>query len=212
MLVVGGLRPSEPGADLTLLAELAGDPLAASLHPRPLTREAVAALVRHRLGEDVEEPFAAACHTSTGGNPLLLNELLKALDAEHVRPDAANVAVVNELGPRAASRAVLLRLARLPDPAVAVARALAVLGEGAETTAVARLAGLAEASSPRRRRFSSGPRWCAPIFRWDSSIRSSRPRSTATSRRESGSFATSRQPPCSAISARLPSRSRRTCW
>ena len=147
VLIVGGLRPSEPGADLTLLAELAGDPLAASLHPRPLTREAVAALVRHRLGEDVEEPFAAACHTSTGGNPLLLNELLKALDSEHVRPDAANVAVVNELGPRAASRAVLLRLARLPDPAVAVARALAVLGEGAETTAVARLAGLAEATS-----------------------------------------------------------------
>jgi DNA-binding CsgD family transcriptional regulator len=144
VLVVGSLRPSEPGADAALLAELAGDPLSGSLHPGPLTRDAVAELVRRRLGVAVEAPFVAACHTSTGGNPLLLNELLKALDGERVRPVAANVAVVNELGPRAASRAVLLRLARLPEPAVAVARALAVLGEGAEMATIARLAGLDE--------------------------------------------------------------------
>ena len=86
----------------------------------------------------------AACHTSTGGNPLLLNELLKALDGERVEPVAANVDLVNELGPRAASRAVLLRLARLPDAAVAVARSLAVLGEGAELGTIAALAGLGE--------------------------------------------------------------------
>ena len=120
VLVVGSLRPSEPGADAALLAELADDPLVESLRPGPFTEAAVADLVRTRLGDEVEAPFAAACHTSTGGNPLLLNELLKALDAEKVRPDAAHVGVVNELGPRAASRAVLLRLARLPSDAVAV--------------------------------------------------------------------------------------------
>src|SRR5262249_12519747 len=49
-----------------------------------------------------------------------------------------------DLGPRAASRAVLLRLARLPAEAVAVARAVAVLGEGAELATVAALAGVDE--------------------------------------------------------------------
>ena len=144
VLVVGSLRPAEPGSDATLLAELAGDPLTGSLQPGPLTRDAVAELVRRRLGDAVEPPFVAACHASTGGNPLLLNELLKALDGERVEPVAANVELVNELGPRAASRAVLLRLARLPETAVAVARSLAVLGEGAELGTIAGLAGLDE--------------------------------------------------------------------
>ena len=53
------------------------------------------------------------------GNPLLLNELLKTLAADGVPPDAAHVDVVAELGPRAVSRAVLLRLARLSEDAVA---------------------------------------------------------------------------------------------
>ena len=57
-------------------------------------------------------------------------------------PDEAHVAVVAELGPRAASRAVLLRLARLPPDAVRVARSVAVLGDGAELAAVGALAGL----------------------------------------------------------------------
>ena len=43
-----------------------------------------------------------------------------------VKPDAAHVDVVADIGPRAVSRTVLLRLARLPDEAVSVARAVAV--------------------------------------------------------------------------------------
>ena len=57
-------------------------------------------------------------------------------------PDAEHVSVVAELGPRAASRAVLLRLARLSPDAVNMARALAVLGDGAELGVVGALAGL----------------------------------------------------------------------
>ncbi len=142
LLVVGSLRPSEPGADQALLAELTGDPSTELLVPGPLTGDAVAEVVRDRLGDDVAPAFAAACHDSTNGNPLLLNELLKALVADRVAPDAANVGVVSELGPRAASRAVLLRLARLSADAVPVARAIAVLGDGTELTPVAALAEL----------------------------------------------------------------------
>ncbi|MEN0070054.1 MAG: LuxR C-terminal-related transcriptional regulator, partial [Propionicimonas sp.] len=50
----------------------------------------------------------------------------------------------HQIGPRAVSRTVLLRLARLDTDAGAVAAAVAVLNEGAELTAVARLAGVSE--------------------------------------------------------------------
>ncbi len=50
--------------------------------------------------------------------------------------------MVRDLGPRAVSRAVLLRLARLGDADVAVARAIAVLGEGAELAEIAALSGV----------------------------------------------------------------------
>jgi DNA-binding CsgD family transcriptional regulator len=142
VLVVASLRPAEPGADEALLAELTSDPVAQVLAPGPLSPDAAAELVRRRLGEAVTSAFAAACHAATHGNPLLLTELLKALDAERVIPDDGHIDVVAELGPRAVSRAVLLRLARLPADAVALARALAVLGDGAETTVLGALAGL----------------------------------------------------------------------
>ena len=52
---------------------------------------------------------------------------------------------MREIGSRAVSSSVLLRLARLPGEAAAVARAVAVLGEGADLPAVAGVAGLDEA-------------------------------------------------------------------
>ena len=142
VVLVASLRSSEPEADQAILEELTSEPHAQVLIPGPLTVVAATEVVRDRLGEDVETAFAEACHSSTDGNPLLLNELLKALDADRVPPDAAHVHVVTELGPRAASRAVLLRLARLSEDAQRVARAISVLGEGAEIAVAAALAEL----------------------------------------------------------------------
>ena len=82
--------------------------------------------------------------SSDGRQPLLLAELLRTLRAEAVRPDAAHVDVIQQLGPRAVSRSVLHRLARLSADAVAVARAIAVLGDGAGLPETAVLAGLDE--------------------------------------------------------------------
>ena len=142
VVLVASVRSSEPDADQAILEELLSEPSAQMLMPGPLTTAAVAELVRERLGENVEAAFVEACHSSTDGNPLLLNELLKALILDRVPPDAAHVDVVAELGPRSASRAVLLRLARLSADAGEVARAISVLGEGADFTAVAELAEL----------------------------------------------------------------------
>jgi DNA-binding CsgD family transcriptional regulator len=142
VVLVASLRSSEPDTDQAILEELLAEPSAQMLMPRPLTATAVAEVVRDWLGEGVETAFAEACHSCTDGNPLLLNELLKALVLDRVPPDAAHVDVVAELGPRSASRAVLLRLLRLSENAGEVARAIAVLGEGADFTAVAELAEL----------------------------------------------------------------------
>src|SRR5262245_11173578 len=136
VLVVGTVRPLEQGVDDALLAELMSDPDVQLLSPRPLSAGAAVALVRERLGDGVDRAFGEACHASTHGNPLFLSELLKALASERVAPDAAHVEAVAELGPRAASRAVLLRLGRLSPAAVKIARSLAVLGDGAELTVV----------------------------------------------------------------------------
>jgi DNA-binding NarL/FixJ family response regulator len=129
-----------------MLAELAHDPTTLAVRPAPLSAAAVAALVRDRLGAGADDAFCAACHDATGGNPLLLRQLLRALEVEGVAPQAGHVDVVRAVGPRAASATVLVRLGRLPPDAAAVARAVAVLGESATVPAVAGLAGLDEAA------------------------------------------------------------------
>ncbi|HEX8105198.1 MAG TPA: AAA family ATPase, partial [Solirubrobacteraceae bacterium] len=147
VLVGATVRTGEPDADEALLAELAAEPVTVALTPRPLTEGATADLVRAKLGASADAAFTAACQEVTAGNPLLVRQLLTALAAESVTPDAANAAAVRAIGPRAVARTVLLRLGRLPAPGVAVARAVAVLGEQPGLPAVAELAGTDEPSA-----------------------------------------------------------------
>ncbi len=142
VVLLASYRRSEPGVDQVLLGELTTDPQAELLMPRLLTATAVGEVVRDRLGDGVAPAFAKACHASTAGNPLLLEELLKTLAADQIPPDAAHLDAIAELGPRAVSKAVMLRLARLSAAAVPVARSIAVLGDGAELPVVAELAGV----------------------------------------------------------------------
>ena len=142
MLALAGWRSTDPGVDPGLLADVVGGPAAVSVGPGPLSADAVARLVGERLGSDADPAFAAACCDSTGGNPLLLGQLISSLESEQVRPDAENVDVVRAIGPRAVSRTVLLRLSRLDAAAIDTAHAVAILGENAELPVVAELAGL----------------------------------------------------------------------
>src|SRR4051794_4803376 len=136
--LVCGVRPFERHAHAHLIGEIARDPLTVALLPKPLTERGCAAL----LEDGADEAFTRACHRATGGNPLLLVELAKTLRAEGVKPDGAHLADVDALAPRAASRAVLVRIGRLSAGAAAVARATAVLGDDAALPLVAELAGL----------------------------------------------------------------------
>ena len=95
-----------------------------------------------------------------------LRQLMNALETDGVSPTPPHADVVREIGPRAVSRSVLLRLARLPGEAAAVARAVAVLGEGADLPAGRRARRARRGAGRRRdRRRSRGPRSCAPSRR-----------------------------------------------
>jgi DNA-binding CsgD family transcriptional regulator len=142
LLVVCGARPAEREAEAAALDTVLGGPATVALRPRALSEDATAVFVGQHLAAPADQAFVAECHRATGGNPLLLEELTKALAAEGASPDAAHLAMLRDLGPSSVARTVLLRLRRLGTDATAAAQALAVLGDGADLAAVAALAGL----------------------------------------------------------------------
>jgi DNA-binding CsgD family transcriptional regulator len=142
VLVALAARPLEPGAGRERIDALATDPSAIVLHPPPLGEAGVASLVAAQLGGSPEPGFSDACREATGGNPFLLRELLRELAADGVAPAAEAAPLVRQVAPPTVARAVLLRLARLGDDAAALARALAVLGDGSPLRRVAALASL----------------------------------------------------------------------
>src|SRR6266699_1981715 len=142
--VLVGLRSAAAGEDPGLLNQIVADPLATVIRPAPLSLEATMGFVREALSPSADDAFCAACHEETGGNPLLLRELVHAIAIEGVVPTEANVPHVRELEARAGSRAVSLRLAWLPPEATALAKAVAVLGDDADPRQAAELASLDE--------------------------------------------------------------------
>ncbi|MGY1616648.1 BTAD domain-containing putative transcriptional regulator [Geodermatophilus sp. SYSU D00691] len=141
VLLVGTIRTGEQVDDEELLTELQLEPAAVVVTPPALTPEATSRMVAQRLGDPVSPLFARACHRTTSGNPLLLRQLLRGLEADRVRPDAAHADRVVAVGSRAVSSMVTMRLRRLPPEVLPVARAAAVLGDGAALPVVAALAG-----------------------------------------------------------------------
>src|SRR5215211_202922 len=142
VLLAVGTRPSEPGAETGLLAELVASGPAEFVEPRVLSRAGASKVLATQFGRAVADPFASACHDATGGNPYLLAELAHALCAEDVTPDTADA--VAAVGPRAVSRSVLLRLGRLPQECGALARAVALLGNDVAIRHAAALSDLDE--------------------------------------------------------------------
>lgn len=142
VLVVACLRPEDARGDDRLLAELVADPDVFVVRPPPLSEAAVTVLVRETLSPDAEAEFCAACYAATGGNPLLVHELITALAAQGVPPTADQAARVREVGPEGVERSVRLRLSRLPEEAGLLARAVAVFGDDVELDDAAALAAL----------------------------------------------------------------------
>ncbi|MGA2929242.1 MAG: AAA family ATPase [Solirubrobacteraceae bacterium] len=142
LLLLLGLRSGDPGAERSELARLVGDGGVQRMSLGPLSAAAVGAVVRARLDEDADEEFCAACSELTGGNPLLLRELLAAAGEEGLSTSGDSVPALRLIAPAAVGSSVLARLARLGVEAIALARAVAVLGAGVEVMLAARLAGV----------------------------------------------------------------------
>ena len=142
VLLVLGLRSGDPGGERGELEQLIGDGGVQRMALGPLTGAAVGAIVRARLDEDADDAFCTACWELTGGNPLFVRELLAAAREEGLAARGEGVPALQRIAPGAAGTSVLTRLGRMGGEAVALARAVAVLGAGAEVVLAAQLAHL----------------------------------------------------------------------
>ena len=139
IVLVAAMRPQEPGSATALLEELRDQPDATRIWLAALSADAVARLVQAQI-PDADAAVCAACSSASGGNPLYLEELLRALPADFA-PTAAEVygAAVPSLGDRIARR-----VARVAPEAPSLLNAIAVLDDGAPLAAACALAQLAE--------------------------------------------------------------------
>ena len=143
LLVAAGTRPPEgEGHNPTLVAELVADPEGAVIRPEPLGCASITVLARELHALEPDDAFCAALETATGGNPLFIGAVLDTVAREGISPTAENVPRLLEIGAQGVSRAVGLRLARLPHEALALLRAASILGDGTELRLAAALAGV----------------------------------------------------------------------
>src|SRR6185312_15925774 len=84
----------------------------------------------------------------TAGNPLYLSALLDALAADAVAADDASAQRLSRLGVESVARAVLGRIAALGPDAMALAGAVAILGEGVPLRLAASLGGIDPDAAP----------------------------------------------------------------
>ena len=82
-----------------LVDELTGDPSRRCSDRAPLSVAAARTPDSRRSSERPEPEFTAACLAASGGNPLLLWELLEGLAAEGVAPVSDEIPRVREIGP-----------------------------------------------------------------------------------------------------------------
>ena len=130
--LVVATRPHEVGTDAELLTRLTTDSSADVIRLAPLTRAAVVQLLEAELGRAPAPDVVDTCLRVTRGRPFLVRELVTALSEQGIGSGVETV-----------GRSVRLRLARLPDHAGRLARALAIL-EQSDLHQAARLAGLEE--------------------------------------------------------------------
>jgi ATP/maltotriose-dependent transcriptional regulator MalT len=138
--VLVSLRPAEPGSPAELLDALRQQPGAVRLAPAPLSADGVTALLAGSW-PNLPTELGVTCRQVTGGNPLLLEELLRALADIGETPTTEQVlsASVPTLEER-----VLRRAQRVSKVAPGFAQAMAVLGSGARLASAAALAGIDE--------------------------------------------------------------------
>ena len=140
------VRPVEPiSADVSLAALLAD--ARAVVRPDLLSEDAVGVLVRAALGGGVTDELCAAVWGASGGNPLYLTELLRAVELEGRPLAELDPAELLAGGREGVARRVLAGVRGLDPSALPLAQALAVLGDDCELRHAAAIAGLGMADA-----------------------------------------------------------------
>lgn len=122
VLLAAAMRPAE--SDDPALAELSE--LGVVLDPRGLSPRAVAELAAAQFGT-VDDRFCSACHDLTGGNPLLLHDLLRAAHEDGLEAHAEATGRLEQLGAQRVADRVVRRLSRVSADARSLVATVAVL-------------------------------------------------------------------------------------
>ena len=85
-------------------------------------------MIRREAGAEPSREFIESCADATAGNPFLVLEVLRAIRSEALDQGADTAGMIATLRPQNVARHVAVRLARFGEEAVALARAIAVLG------------------------------------------------------------------------------------
>ncbi len=125
------LRPTEPVSARAPLEALMAEAQTVA-RPELLSEGAVRAIVRDALGEGVSDEVGAGIWAASGGNPLYLAELLRAIQVEGRSLAELDPAELLAGGRDGVARRVLAGLRGLGQQALPLAQALAVLGDGCE--------------------------------------------------------------------------------
>ena len=138
--IVGAIRTGDPASDTELIARLL---LQAdrSLRPTELSVDATKRLFTALVPQAADDVTVVTdSWTATRGNPFLLEQLASAISAggEEEKQDLARR--ISDLAPEAVARSVMLRLGGLGDDAVALARAVSILGTSTSLVNAAELA------------------------------------------------------------------------
>ncbi|SDH46789.1 ATP-, maltotriose-and DNA-dependent transcriptional regulator MalT [Lentzea fradiae] len=130
-----GLRATDP----LLVAELRMN--GERLELPGISAEDVVALTEQVLGQPPDEVFVTALLTATGGNPLVVRQLLTSMRGQSVPPDRTGVHHLGKWGPEVLGESVLARLNRQSPGLVRTATAIAVV-EPADADLLAAITGV----------------------------------------------------------------------
>jgi DNA-binding CsgD family transcriptional regulator len=138
--LLAAVRPAAPAAEDEALLAVRAE-AAVMVRPRLLSQAAVAAMVAERAGGQVGEQLCAAVTRASGGNPFYVRELARvALEGGPL--DTLEVGGLAARGGEGVAVPVAARVRRLGPGALALAQALAVLGDGCQLRHAAVIAGL----------------------------------------------------------------------
>ncbi|WP_308405027.1 AAA family ATPase [Streptomyces sp. B93] len=139
--------PSAHDAAQDLIMSARASPLATVARLAPLSEGAAREVLTTQLGTAPHDSVVHRCMEITEGNPLHLTELAKEMALRGLPPTASAVPRLRLLSPTSIAWDIRRSIGRLPEPAVALAQATAVLDTDAAPQHSADVAGLDESGA-----------------------------------------------------------------